>query len=189
MVIGNFITSRIRKRSKVVVGRILPFIKDLQTIIDIGSGSGDVSLLLREQGNNVTPVDVADFHGPRLIETAVYDGKTLPFSSDTFDVALLLMVMHHTPSPEAVFMEAARVAKEIVVIETSYTNGINKLLTVLIDTLGNLRFNAHSASYKTDEGWREFFNRLGFMVIKSEKYEDRNLGLPFLHISYYLQRI
>ena len=54
-----------------------------------------------------------------------------PLIIQAFDTALLLMVMHHTPDPEIVFSEAARVAKAVVVIETSFTNPINKFFTVV----------------------------------------------------------
>lgn len=98
------------------------------------------------------------------------------------------MVLHHTPDPKIVFSEAARVAREIVLIETSFTTSINKFFTVLSDALGNLRLEAFWSSYKTDEEWRKFFSENGFNVIDTVKYHDKNFGLPFLHIAYYLNR-
>ena len=179
----------IRRRLQIVVDRISPYIVNSKKIIDIGSGTGDVALLLEKGGKKVTPVDVGDFHGPRLVKTVIYDGKTLPFPDRSFDTALLLMVMHHTPDPEIVFSEASRVAKEVVVIETSYTNPINNFFTVVSDAIGNLRVEAFWNSYKTDKGWRVFFEKHGFTIKESHKYYDKNLGIiPFLHILYYLQR-
>ncbi|MBI3955313.1 class I SAM-dependent methyltransferase [Candidatus Gottesmanbacteria bacterium] len=178
-----------RTRSKIVIDRINSFIEKSSKIIDIGSGTGDIAYLLKERGKDITPVDVADFHGVRLINTTIYDGQRLPFSDNSFDTALLLMVMHHTPSPDLVFSEAARVAKEIIVIETSYTNRIDRWFTVITDAMGNLRLQAFWSSYKTDEDWRRFFSQKGFKIIQSQKYHDRNFGFPFLHISYYLKKI
>lgn len=178
----------VRGRSEEVARRISSYIKQTDKIIDIGSGSGDVSLVLQSQGMDTTPVDVEDFHGPRLIKTTIYDGKKLPFKDKSFDKALLLMVMHHTPNPELVFKEAARVAREIVVIETSYATLFSKFHTVITDAIGNLRIEAFWNSYKTDQEWRKIFNANGFKVVDSHKYHDRNIGLPFLHISYYLMR-
>lgn len=178
----------IRKRSERVVTRIWPYIKNSNKIIDIGSGTGDVADLIKKRGKNITPVDVADFHGPRLIKTVIYDGKTLPFKDKSFDTALLLMVMHHTPNPKIVFKEAARVAKEIVVIETSYTTAMNRILTITSDAIGNLRTEAFWESYKTDDQWRQFFIDHGFRVKSTQKFPDKNLGvIPFLHILYYLK--
>jgi len=188
ILIDTLIKNIIRKRSEIVVSRIKPYIKSSKKLIDIGSGIGDVSNLLKEQGKNVTSVDVADFHGPRLLTPIIYDGLTLPFPDNYFDTALLLMVLHHTPNPEIVFAEASRVAKKIVVIETSYTTRANKWFTVLSDALGNLRFEAFWSSYNTDEEWRKFFSKKGFQIFDTVKYQDKNFGLPFLHIAYYLKK-
>jgi len=184
----SLIKKTIRARSNTVIDRVNPYIEKSKKIIDIGSGTGDVALLLKQSGKDITPVDVADFHGIRVLETTIYDGKKLPFPNKSFDTALLLMVLHHTPDPQLVFSEAARVAKEIVVIETSYTNSFDKFLTVVADAIGNLRLNAFWKCYKTDKEWRELFAKNGFKVVKSQQYHDRSLGIPFLHIAYYLQQ-
>jgi len=178
----------IRGRSQTVYERIWPYIKNSQKIIDIGSGTGDVTKLIKDSGKDITPVDVADFHGPRLVKTVIYNGKTLPFKDNSFDTALLLMVMHHTPNPEIVFKEAGRVAKNIVVIETSYTNKLNRFFTIISDAIGNLRLEAFWNSYKTDKQWREFFTKEGFVIKASQKFNDRNLGVvPFLHLLFFLE--
>ena len=108
--LNSFIRKIVRTRSEIVLERISPFIKKSAKIVDVGSGTGDIAFLLEKQGKDITPVDVADFHGIRLMKTIIYDGKRLPFSDKSFDAALLLMVMHHTPNPDVVFSEAARVA-------------------------------------------------------------------------------
>ncbi len=174
----------IRLRSETVVKRVFPYIKTSKKIIDIGSGTGDVAFIFRKRGKDITPVDVSNFHGPRLIKITIYDGKTVPFPNNSFDTALLLMVLHHTPDPNIVFSEAARVAKNIVIIETSFTNPINKFFTVILDAIGNLRLDAFWNSYKKDEEWKVFFDKHGFNIKKSQKFKD----IPFLHILYYLQR-
>ena len=185
---SELIQAMSRKRSEVVVNRIKHYINDSKRLIDIGSGTGDVTYLLKKLGKDIIPIDVADYHGPRLIETVIYDGKTLPYPDKHFDTALLLMVLHHTPNPKIVFAEAARGAKEIVLIETSFTTPVNKFFTVLSDALGNLRFEAFWSSYKSDNEWRKFISENGFGIIDSVKYQDTNFGLPFLHIAYHLKK-
>ena len=178
----------VRQRSEVVISRIFPFLKDSKKILDIGSGTGDVAFLLGNHGKDVTPVDVGDFHGSRLVKTIIYDGRKLPFPNNSFDTAMLLMVMHHTPNPEIVFDEASRVAKELVIIETSYTTPTNRWFTIVSDALGNLRLDAFWSSYKSDSEWKELFTKKKFEIVKTQKYNDRNFGLPFLHIAYYLRK-
>jgi len=186
--IKKLITKILRKRSLVVLERIMPYIKKSTKLVDIGSGTGDIAYLLKNLGKDVIAVDVQGFHGPRLVTPIIYDGKKLPFKDKSFDTALLLMVLHHTPDPTIVFSEAARVANEVVLIETSYTNSLDRLFTILTDGIGNLRFDASWTSYKTDEDWKEFFNNKGFRIVDTKKYHDRNFGLPFLHIAYHLKR-
>ena len=188
LILRPFFQKIVRRRSQTVVNRILPFLKNSKKILDIGSGTGDVAFLLGKHGKNVTPVDVSDFHGPRLVKTTIYDGRVLPFPNKSFDIAMLLMVMHHTPNPEIVFDEASRVARELVIIETSYTTPINRWFTIVSDALGNLRLKAFWSSYKSDFEWRELFARKKFEIVKTQKYNDRNFGLPFLHIAYYLRK-
>jgi len=184
-----FLKYLIRRRSKTVIDRIAPYIKHSNRIIDIGSGTGDVAFLIKSQGKNITPVDVADFRGPRFIKTTIYDGKTLPFADQSFDTALLLMVLHHTLNPKIVFSEAKRVAKEIIIIETCYTNPIDKFFTVIFDAIANLRFEAFWNSYKSDQEWKNFFMNYRLKIMVSKKFKDRQFGIiPFLHILYYLKK-
>ena len=89
----RIIQSFVRRRSEIVTSRIEKYLSKSGKILDIGSGSGDVTFVIKSRGYNVTPVDVADFHGPRLVEPVIYDGKKLPFKDKTFDTALLLMVL------------------------------------------------------------------------------------------------
>jgi len=188
-IINSLIQKLIRKRSEIVVQRIVPYLKNSNKIIDIGSGTGDVAFLLEKIGKKITPVDVNNFHGPRLVKTIIYDGKTLPFKDKSFDTALLLTVLHHTSNPGAVFLEASRVANEVIIIETSYTNSINRFFTIISDAIGNLRLEASWSSYKTDKDWKTFFEKHGFQIKESHKFNDRNLGIiPFLHILYYLKK-
>lgn len=187
--INSIIQKLVRSRSEIVVDRVIPYLKSSKKIIDIGSGTGDVAYLLQKKGKKITPVDVGNFHGPRLVKTTIYDGKILPFKNKSFDTALLLMVLHHTPNPESVFKEAARIADELVIIETSYTSPVNKIFTVISDAIGNLRLDAFWNSYKIDKEWREIFEKHGFKIEESCQFKDKNLGIiPFLHILYYLKR-
>lgn len=188
MMFQSFFQKIVRNRTEIIVGRVLRFLKGSMKIVDIGSGTGDVAILLGRHGKEVTPVDVIDFHGPRLVKTTIYDGQRLPFPNKSFDIAMLLMVMHHTPNPEIVFNEASRVAREIVVIETSYTTPINRWTTVISDMIGNFRLSAFWPSYKLDSEWKDFFSRMNYKIVKTQKYNDKNFGLPFLHIAYYLRQ-
>ncbi len=173
-----------QKRSQTVYSRIEPYLNSTQNVIDIGSGIGNISLLVKQKVKSVTPVDVANFHNVRALEPFIYDGKTLPFADNSFDLALVLMVMHHTPDPVVLLKEAKRVSKEIVVIETSYSNWVHKIYTVFMDALFNLQFPAGWNSYKSDSEWKSLFASEGLQVVESRRFWDAEM---FLHVLYYLK--
>ena len=50
--------TKIKKKSQVVVERIMPYIKESSKLVDIGSSTGDVAYLLKNLGKDVTAVNV-----------------------------------------------------------------------------------------------------------------------------------
>lgn len=165
-----------KSRQEKIVERITPFLKTSQKIVDIGCGKGLVTKLLRQKGKKVTAVDVKSFKYPREISDVIlYDGQKLPFPNNSFDTALLITVMHHTPNPSIVFKEAARVGKEIVIVETTYRNLWQKNYTVVVDSMVNLQPKFYKDSYKSDNEWRELFKDNGFKIISSQFFEDKEL--------------
>jgi len=154
-------------------------------MLDIGSGNGVLCAELRERGFEVTALDVSNLSFSDRIKPVVYDGERMPFGDDSFDVGLLVTVLHHTRVPDRVLAEANRVAKRVIVIEEIYSNLIDKYLTYLVDSLFNLEFFGHPRTNRTDAGWREAFQRLGFMIVAA-KYSRSILFLR--RVTYVLER-
>ena len=190
MNILNFIQSLAQKRAKLVVGRIFPHIKHAKRILDIGCGTGHVADLLIETGKKIVPVDISNKSLVGSIKPIIYDGKHLPFPDQSFDTSLLLMVLYHTPDPSVVLSEAARVGKEIVVIETVYKKLFDKIITVLFDSLGNLQPKFYWNSYHKDEDWKTFFESKGYEIEATQYRRDHQWFLiPQFHNVYYLRKI
>lgn len=171
-------------RANLIFKRIYPFIKNYETVIDIGCGEGLISHLLLKKGKNVASVDIADKSVIPDFKVIVYDGKKLPFSRQKFDIALLLTVLHHTPDPKIVFDEAARVATRIIIIEDIYTNIFQKLFNVFFDSGQNKPLRFFWNSYKSDTAWKTIFKNQGFTVIAMNYYQD----IPYLHALYVLEK-
>jgi ubiquinone/menaquinone biosynthesis C-methylase UbiE len=87
-------------------------------VLDVGAGDCRLDLLLQQKfGCTVTPVDVTDFNRTEL-PLVRYDGLHLPFDDASFDVVLLVFVLHHAQDPRAVLAEAERVSRrQVVVVE------------------------------------------------------------------------
>jgi ubiquinone/menaquinone biosynthesis C-methylase UbiE len=129
-------------------------------VLDVGAGNCILCQQLGRRGHDVIPVDVKNLSFVDEIVPIAYDGTTLPFGDDSFDVALVITVLHHAPDPDAVLGEVRRVARRIIVIEEIYDNSFEKYLTYAIDSLFNLQFLNHPRTNRTDAGWREAFQSL-----------------------------
>jgi ubiquinone/menaquinone biosynthesis C-methylase UbiE len=96
-----------------------------KSIIEIGAGEGSVLQELSERGfaDELYAIDISE-SGIRKIqarqiktlkECSTYDGYTIPYSDDRFDIAILTHVVEHLENPRMLIYEASRVAKHLFV--------------------------------------------------------------------------
>ncbi|MFN8394539.1 MAG: class I SAM-dependent methyltransferase [Bacteroidia bacterium] len=158
-------------RLKIKLGRISKHLRAGESVLDLGSGHGGLCLALREQGFDVHPVDVVDHSFFPEVKPTIYDGKVLPFGDGAFDTTLLVTVLHHTPDPDAVLREAARVTRgRIIVMEDIYSNLVQKHLTYFTDSLVNLEFEGHPHTNRSDAEWLRTFEGMGKRVVYREDF-------------------
>lgn len=174
-----------RARARELVNRILQHIDKNDLLVDIGSGTCNVSELLSEKGNKTIPLDVKDLSFVNNLQPVIYDGKTMPFNDEYFDKSLILTVLHHTPDPEQILTEAKRVSKSIIVIEDIYVNSFHKYITYFFDSLMNLGCHHHPHTNKSDDGWKKTFKDLGLKLV-SVKYKYS--FIVFKQATYYLEK-
>lgn len=111
-----------RFRARWSARRILPWVTARDRVLDIGAGDCNLDLeLAREAGCTVVPVDVADGNRTDL-PLQLYDGRTLPFPDASFDVGMLLFVLHHAEDPGALLRDAMRVCRRIIAFEDVNTS-------------------------------------------------------------------
>ena len=101
-------------------------------IIDIGSGEGYLSKILKDKGFNIYPIDVKDRNKIDSINFQVYDGQKIPFEDKSFDIALLMTVLHHTQNPDEIIKEAFRVSDRVIIIEDIYESKFEKYKTFIL---------------------------------------------------------
>ena len=154
-------------------------------VLDVGAGNCILCQELGRRGYDVNPVDVENLSFVNEIVPVASNGTTLPFADDSFDVALVITVLHHALDPDALLGEVKRVARRIIVIEEIYENAFEKYLTYAIDSLFNLQFFNHPRSNRTDAGWRQAFNSLSLDV--SAAVYSRSLVL-LRRVTYVLAR-
>lgn len=167
--------------------KIKPFesyLKGKHTILDIGSGNGLITEKLRKRNFQVTPLDISDQSFNKKVVPVVYDGKTIPFKDQEFDVGLILSVLHHTNNQEQILLEAKRVCASVVVNEDIYSNVLQKHLTILTDSFVNFLYSPCPRTNKSDAEWQSKFEELGF-TLKEVKYQ--RVLLFFKQAIYHLQ--
>ncbi len=154
------------------IERIQPHLSRSRKILDVGSGYGTVTDLLRIDGYDVTPVDIKNHAIRENLKPIYFDGRTLPFADNTFHQALLLTVLHHTPEPAIIIAEAARVCHEVIIIEDIYRNKVQQYLTYFTDSLFNLEFKGHPHTNNTRDGWAAICKSLNLelKVIRSDRF-------------------
>lgn len=100
-------------------GVVVPILGDIagKEVLDVGAGTGRLSLVLRARKAAVTALDVSpamlaalNKKNPR-IATVVGDAENLPFPDASFDIVTAAFLIVHLKDPRAFFDEAYRVLK------------------------------------------------------------------------------
>ncbi len=89
-----------------------------ERVLDVGAGTGAFAYALASRVREVVAVDAdpemaerARADAPENVEVVVGDGESLPFESFSFDLAVTARTLHHTPRPELVIAELARLTR------------------------------------------------------------------------------
>jgi SAM-dependent methyltransferase len=151
-------------------------------ILDIGGGWGFYSQPLEKRGHSCTVLDVIK-PGYQRAPVVIYDPTgPFPFPDKSFDVSLLVTVMHHTPDPAAILREAKRVTRgTLIVVEDLYRHEVGKWWTILRDQIYNFEFFGHPCQFKTKEAWQELFRECGFTPAAEEEHYTWMAGMRILN--------
>jgi ubiquinone/menaquinone biosynthesis C-methylase UbiE len=100
-------------------------IRNGERVLDLGAGTGRFAALLHP-AHRVVAVDASRemlaVAGAKAAFPCVRgDAHRLPLGADSFDVTLLVMVLHHLRSYGAALQEVARVSRRIVIATTDMT--------------------------------------------------------------------
>jgi SAM-dependent methyltransferase len=146
-------------------------------VLDIGGGTGLIAQAMKDLFGipHVTSVDVENrFLTSLTIETAVYDGVTLPYPDASFDSIVLSNVLHHVPTPArtGLLSECARVAGHgpVYVKDHLASSYLDHARLAALDLMGNLPFAGMVRAYYPGPGdWELLAAGMGYRI-------DRQIG-------------
>ena len=161
------------RRIEVLTRTLADFIPANARVLDIGCGSGTLAKRIMTLRPDITieGIDVLVRPGTEIPVTE-FDGDTIPWADDHFDIALFVDVLHHTEAPARLLAEAKRVSKGGIVIKDHFREGVLADATLrFMDWVGNAQHGVVLPyNYLSDPEWRGIWSRLG---LKVERLTDR----------------
>ncbi len=158
--------SNVTDRASLIARQLAPLLAPGQTLLEIGAGKGHVARALKQaSGADIHLVDVVDYNETDL-DLQVYDGTHLPFGDRSFDHALLVFVLHHTPDPLVVLAEALRVSRcGVIVVENDVEGRLRQALTRAVDSIPHWQHGVPICYHaQTIREWQALFERLPVRV-------------------------
>jgi len=152
-----------QSRARQLAGWVDEVVPEGTSLLDVGSGLGQVAHELRTRGHPTVTVDLEYppiVGGPHLFGNA----QALPLADASCEVVLFSFVLHHVPSSDhlAILCEAKRVAKrQVVLLEDTFISNYERRRTMLFDSLFNLEFRGHPHANRASADWLDLLNEAG----------------------------
>lgn len=148
-------------------------------VLDIGTGDGTIAEHWTRGRPDVSVEGVDVLVRPKAkIPVRAFDGLNLPFPDRSFDVVTLVDVLHHARDQVRLLSEAARVARQFVIIKDHIPSSrLDWATLAVMDWVGNA---PHGVSlpynYLSSRQWSDLFRKAKLDVETTES----KLGLyPF----------
>ena len=151
------------RRIKALCSHIAALLPPDATVLDVGCGEGALANMLIEARADVSVAGIDVLVRPEtLIPVLEFDGKTIPYADQSFDVVMLVDVLHHTTNQVQLLSEARRVMRKAVVLKDHCRDGFLANATLrLMDWVGNAHHGVVLPyNYWSEAEWRQTFAAL-----------------------------
>ena len=158
----------------------LPLLPVGCAVLEIGAGTGWQAKQLSKLGYLVQAIDIksSNYRDQQVWRVKTYDGKTIPFNDNSFDVVFSSNSLEHIPHIEAFQAEIHRVLRPNGIAVHILPSATWRFWTCLTEAIKNwrlpLRHGEHAPnaiseiSYFHRSWWRHLFERTGWVVIHCE---------------------
>jgi ubiquinone/menaquinone biosynthesis C-methylase UbiE len=170
------------------------------SVIEIGAGEGAILQRLSELrfGEELYALEISlsgsntikQRQIPRLRECQVYDGYTVPYSDNRFDLAILSHVIEHVEHPRKLLYEAARVAR-YVFVEVPLEDTVRSARDFVFDSVGHINFYSPKTIRKLVQscGLQVLDERISHFPKSVYSYQKGSRGISNFHLKDLLLRI
>jgi len=139
-VIGGIHSSLVfKRRTRVLAAHLTALLPRDADVLDVGCGDGTLDVLMLQARPDISIRGIDVFVRPKTnIPVEPFDGKVIPYADKSFSIITFVDVLHHTEDPLALLAEAARVARDGIVIKDHAREGIFAEQTLrFMDWVGN----------------------------------------------------
>jgi ubiquinone/menaquinone biosynthesis C-methylase UbiE len=183
--------AKIRFEEIMKIPNIGPYMTDIIRYLDFGAGDGSMAVLLGKQfqAKNVYAIDISEWNGS-LFDSGIYkdkcnfrtyDGKSIPFKTNSFDLITTFQVLHHIESIETILSELYRVLCHggmlIIREHNCHSDNMYKLIEIeheLHNKVFNPQINEKEAysCYRPKNMLKQLFVDAGFEYIGQHCMKD-----------------
>lgn len=104
-------------------------IRKKDRVLDLGAGNSCLGHLLEKYHDcRVINLEVNRYQTQNRLPLVIFDGRDIPFKDGSFDVVLVLFVLHHAAEPAQVLKEAKRICRRSVIVFEDYIESWHSLL-------------------------------------------------------------
>jgi SAM-dependent methyltransferase len=170
-----------QRRTRVLAEMLAAELPRGASVLDVGCGDGTVGSLIARLRPDVSVQGVEFLVRPGCkIECRAFDGSTLPFPGESFDVCLFVDVLHHTQDVTVLLREAVRVGRSFVLIKDHLDENILDDATLrFMDWVGNRPHGVTlTYNYQSRQQWTSHFASCG-LVEASWKTRVPLYPMPF----------
>lgn len=156
------------RRVRVLSEQFAPLLPPNSRVLDVGCGDGLISRLIMDQRPDVEIRGIDVLIRPQThIPIEPFNGEAIPQGDASFDAVLFVDVLHHTRDPKVLLSEAARVARQCVLIKDHNLDGFLAGPTLrFMDWVGNARHGVILPyNFWPARRWTETFASLGLVPV------------------------
>lgn len=149
-------------------------------ILDVGCDDGSTAEIIMKLNPSLKIVGIdVQSHRPSKIPKVIYDGKRIPFPDDSFDIVMVLDVLHHAEDIPLLLKEINRVSKKYIIIKDHIAYSVfSRFLLAFNDYIANAPRGIESVfNYPSLPRWDSYFNELNLKMVQGPQNLKFGFGI------------